>query len=167
MTYDEGNRYLANPECRTEPLDRLKYVPLSRENADYYLSFGVWIRERFEDFSNPNWGSGPPGNAYPMQRYYLRTDLHLGSSFRFFTELGSSDETGRNGGPRPLLDEEKLYVHQGFFDIGLVKSDNNRLTLRAGRQEMAFGSRYLVSPRDGRNIRRSLNGLRLTWVTDD
>jgi hypothetical protein len=166
MTYDENDTYLANPECRTEPLDKLKYVSLGRENKGYYLSFGVWIRERFEDFSNPNWGSGPPGNAYLMQRYYLHTDLHFGSRFRFFTEFASSDETGRNGGPRPLLDEKKVYVHQGFFDIGILKSDNNRLTLRAGRQEMQFGSRYLISPRDGRNIRRSFNGLRLTWMAD-
>lgn len=34
MTYDEDNRYLRNPECRTEFLDRLKYIPLG-EKEDY------------------------------------------------------------------------------------------------------------------------------------
>ncbi len=167
MTFDENERYLADPECRTESLDRLKYIPLRREGEDYYISFGAWVRERGEYFSNPNWGSGPPGNAYPMQRYYLHTDLHLGHRFRFFGELGTSVETGKNGGPRPGLDKEKLYVHQGFFDIGLWRSGKNSVTLRSGRQEMAFGSKYLVSPRDGRNIRRSFNGFRLTSLTGE
>src|SRR6185312_1017341 len=60
MTYDEDNRYLRNPECRTEFLDRLKYIPLG-EKENYYLSFGVSVRERGEYFSHPNWASNPPG----------------------------------------------------------------------------------------------------------
>jgi len=76
-------------------LDSLKYIPLRRENEDYYLAFGLWIRERSEYFSNFGLGSGPPGNAYPMQRYYGHLDLHLGERFRFFGELGSSIETGQ------------------------------------------------------------------------
>jgi hypothetical protein len=167
LTSEEDDRFLADPECRTDSLDRLKYIRLRPESEDYYISFGAWIRERGEYFSNPSWGSGPPGDAYPMQRYYLHADLHLGARFRFFGELGSSIETGRNGGPRPLLDTEKLYVHQGFFDIGLWQSGKDSVTLRAGRQEMAFGSKYLVSPRDGRNIRRSFNGFRLTALMGD
>jgi hypothetical protein len=102
-----------------------------------------------------------------MQRYLLRTDLHLGERFRFFGVLASSLLDGRNGGPRPDVDEEKMYVHQGFFDLGLWKSGHNSLTLRVGRQEAAFGSDFLVSTRDGRNIRRSLDGARLTWTPRD
>jgi Alginate export len=166
-TYDEDFRYLANPQCRTEPLDGLKYIPLRGENVDYYFSLGAWIRERAEYFNNVEWGLGGPGNAYPMQRYELHTDLHLGPRFRFFGELASSIENGRNGGPRPLLDEEKMYVHQGFFDIGLWKSGKSSVTLRAGREEMEYGNRYLISARDGRNIRRSFNGFRLTALTGD
>src|SRR5215831_17527342 len=82
MTYDEDNRFLADPALRTEPLDWLKFVPLSGTNADYYLSFGAYIRERVEYFSDPNWGSGPPGSAYFMQRYQVHADLHLGERIR-------------------------------------------------------------------------------------
>ena len=57
-----------------------------------------------------------------------------------------------------------MYIHQGFFDLGLWKSGRDSLTLRAGRQEVALGSENLVSTRDGRDIRRSLDGGRLTWV---
>ena len=166
-TYDEQVQYLATPDCRTGLLDSIQFIPLSRENENYYLSLGFWIRERGEYVSNPNWSDKPAGNAYLMQRYFLHTDLHLGERFRFFGELASSLVNGRNGGPRPSLDEEKMYIHQGFFDLGLWKSGRDSLTLRAGRQEMAFGSQNLVSTRDGRNIRRSLDGARLTWVKGD
>jgi Alginate export len=167
MTYDEDNQYLANPDCRSKFVDRFKFVPLRGNNEDYYVSFGTDIRERGEYFSNPNWGTNPPGNAYLLQRYYLHTDLHLGRSFRFFGELGSGLETGRNGGPRPVVDEDRLDVHQAFVDVGLWRSGRNSLTLRTGRQEMAYGDESLVSSRDGRNVRRSFDGFRLTGVTGD
>jgi len=164
MTYDEDYQYLSDPECRIGFIDSMQYIPLGQNNENYYASFGFWIRERGEYVSNPNWSDKPAGNAYLMQRYFFHTDLHLGDRFRFFGELASSLVDGRNGGPRAGLDEEKMYVHQGFFDLGLWKSGSDSLTLRAGRQELALGSENLVSTRDGRNIRRSLDGVRLTWV---
>ena len=167
MTYDEHNRYFSNPACRTQLLDRLKFLPLRGDDDAYYLSFGIWIRERGEYVSNPNWAATPPGSIYALQRYLLHGTLQLGERFRFFGELGSSLENGRNGGPRPLLDEKQFYVHQGFFDLGLWRSGTDGLTLRAGRHEMALGSGNLVSTRDGRNIRRSFNGFRLTLLLGD
>ena len=166
-TYDEDLRYLANPECRAGVLAPMQFIPLRGEDPNYYLSFGFWIRERADYASNPNWSDRPSGNVYLMQRYLAHMDLHLGERFRFFGELASSVENGRNGGPRPGLDDEKLYVHEGFFDIGLLRSGSGNLTLRAGRQEIALGSENLVSTRDGRNIRNSFDGVRVTWVKRD
>src|SRR5215471_3996644 len=163
MTYDENAQHLANSDCRTSLLDLVRFIPLG-QNENNYLSFGFWIRERGEYVSNPNWSDHPAGNAYLLQRYLLHMDLHLGDRFRFFGELASSLVNGRNGGPLPGLDEEKTYVHQGFFDLGLWKFSRDRLTLRTGRQEVALGTEFLVSTRDGRNIRRSLDGARLTLV---
>src|SRR5271170_6964464 len=143
MTYDEQVQSLAKPECRTNPLDAIQFIPLGN-NENNYLSIGFWIRERGEYVSNPNWSETPPGNAYLMQRYFFHTDLHLGERFRFFGELASSRVNGRNGGPRAGLDEEKMYVHQGFFDLGLLRSGRDNLTLRIGRQEMALGSENFI-----------------------
>jgi len=167
MTYDESAQYVANPDCRTSFLDSFQYIPLNGENENYYLSLGFWIRERGEYASNPNWSNTPRGNAYLVQRYFLHTDLHLGERFRFFGELASSLLNGRNGGWRTGLDEEKMYWHQGFVDLGLLKSGHDSLTLRVGREEIALGSENLVSTRDGRNIRRSVDGARLSWVKGD
>jgi uncharacterized membrane protein YoaK (UPF0700 family) len=130
-TYDEDMKYLANPECQAGVLAPIQFIPLRGEDRNYYLSFGFWIRERADYVSNPNWSNRPSGNVYLMQRYLAHMDLHLGERFRFFGELASSVENGRNGGPRPGLDNEKLYVHQGFFDIGLLRSGSDNLTLSA------------------------------------
>jgi len=171
MTYDEDTRYLRDPACRTTLPDRVKFIPLSDDNDDYYLSFGAPVRERGEYFNNPNWGAGPHGSAYLLQRYYFHADAHLGTRFRAFGELGSSLEHGRTGGRRPTIDEDRLDLHQAFVDIRLWQAGKNSLTLRAGRHEMAFGNSSLISTRDGRNVRRSFDGLRMTgrwneWSAD-
>ena len=39
---------LADPDVPREPLDELKYIPLSNDDARTYLSLGANVRERFE-----------------------------------------------------------------------------------------------------------------------
>jgi hypothetical protein len=39
---------LADPRARTEPLDRLKYIPLPFDDPKSYVSLGLTVRERFE-----------------------------------------------------------------------------------------------------------------------
>jgi hypothetical protein len=46
---------------------------------------------------------------------------------------------GRKGGPRST-DEDTLDLHQAFMDVKFELGRKHRLLLRAGRQEMAFGS---------------------------
>jgi hypothetical protein len=167
MTYDEDTRYLHDPACRTTPLDRVKFIPLSEDHKDEYLSFGVRIRERGENYNTPNWGTGPDSSAYLLQRYYVHADLHAGDRVRLFGELGSSLEHGRTGGARPTIDEDKLDLHQAFLDVRLWQAGKNNLTLRAGRHEMAFGLGSLISSRDGRNSRRSFDGIRVTGKRSD
>ena len=91
----------------------------------------------------------------------LHTDLHLGPNLRFFGQLKSGLEDGRKGGPRPP-DEDKLDVHQAFLDVSTEVGSIGSFTLRAGRQEMTYGSSRLVSFREGPNVRQSFDGLRLT-----
>jgi len=104
-----------------------------------------------------------------LQRYYVHADLHLGDRFRFFSELGSSLEHGRTGGPRSS-DEDKVDVHQAFIDIGLWRSGKNHLSLRTGRQEIVLGDQSFLEGTIT-NIRKSFDGFRLTgkfgdWTAD-
>ena len=46
--WQEDWSVLQNPALRTQPLDNLKYIPLSGANPFTYLSLGATLRERFE-----------------------------------------------------------------------------------------------------------------------
>jgi len=94
------------------------------------------------------------------QRYMLHADFHLGQHFRIFGQLKAGWKMERDGGPRPT-DRDKFDVHQAFMDVSADIGDSRSLTLRAGRQEMDYGSSRLISVREGPNVRQSFDGVKL------
>lgn len=159
---DEDYRYLADQARRTDFWDPIKYVPFN-EGGSWYLSLGGEARERYEYFNRPNWGQDPQDHGYFLQRYFLHGDLHMGEHVRLFTQLQSSMEDGRKGGPRPNIDEDELDLHQVFLDLKLDLTGGSSLTLRSGRQEIAYGSQRIISVREGPNVRQSFDGFRLMY----
>ncbi|HTP66240.1 MAG TPA: alginate export family protein, partial [Geobacteraceae bacterium] len=157
---DEDYRYLRDPARRTDFWDPLKYVPLN-EAGSWYLSLGGEARERYEFFNYPNWGAGPEGSGYLLQRYFLHGDLQMGEHARFFAQLQSSLENGRIGGPRPNIDEDDFDFHQLFLDLKFNLAGDTTFTLRSGRQELAYGSQRLIAVREGPNVRQSFDGFRV------
>ena len=160
LRYDENYEYLRNVERRTSRLDALKFIPL-RADGSSYLSLGGEVRERFELIHHVAWGSGPrDDDGYLLQRYMLHADLHFGESLRIFTQLKSGLEEGREGGPRPT-DRDSIDLHQAFIDWSPSGFSTSPLTLRVGRQELAYGSSRLISNRDGPNVRLSFDGVKV------
>ncbi len=164
LRQDEDYSYLRNDACKRDRWDALKYIHLGSSD-DSFLTIGVEARERYEGFRNASWGVGPQdGNGYPLQRLTAYGDFHVSRHIRFFTQLTSDIEAGRNGGPRPVIDESKLWFQQAFTDITLskgTKGKENPLVMRLGRQEFYFGSGRLVDPRDGPNVRQAFDGIAL------
>jgi hypothetical protein len=157
--YDEDWSSLADDSHRSDRLDPLKYISLGQPG--WFLTLGGEAREKFELLDQPAFGVGPAdSNGYLLQRYLLSSDFRLGSHFRFFVELQSGLEDGRNGGPRPT-DLDRLDAHQAFLDWKIAGSEGQGTTLRLGRQEMGFGSGRLIAPAEGLNLRRSLDGVRI------
>lgn len=157
LRQDEDYSDLKNPVCRQDFWDPVKFISLDSK-ADDYLTIGGEVREWYEGFRNANWGVGPQDdNGYLLQRISLYTDWHLRSRVRFLGQLTSDIEAGRNGGPAPTM-EARLWVEQGFVDIGLTESSRGSLTLRLGRQEFEFGSGRLVDVREGPNVRQAFDG---------
>ncbi|HEY6837336.1 MAG TPA: alginate export family protein, partial [Geobacteraceae bacterium] len=160
---DEDYRYLADPAWRTDVWDTIKHVALD-EKGTSFLSLGGEVRERFEYFNHPSWGQDPRDHGYFLQRYFLHADLHLGEHTRLFAQLQSSMEDGRRGGPRPT-DLDELDVHQLFLDVRAPVTGDSSLTLRTGRQELAYGTQRIISVREGPNVRQSFDGFRLIYRT--
>ena len=154
-------------------LDPVKYIPLGdREN--WYLTLGGEMRQWYEHYKNENWGAPtqpgsnePPveDNGYLKQRYMFSGDFHFGSRFRFFGELHSGVVNWRAGGPRPIVDNNRLDVNQAFVDInlGVDQREKPTVTLRLGRQELHYGTGRLVSIREVPNVRASFDGARLIF----
>ena len=159
LRYDEHYEYLRDPQRSTSSLDALKFIPLDADGTSY-LSLGGEMRQRFELIHHVAWGSGPEDdNGYLLQRYMLHADLHLGAT-RAFIQLKSGLEEGREGGPRPT-DRDRIDLHQAFVDWSVMSAATSLLTLRLGRQELAYGSSRLVSNRDGPNVRLAFDGVKV------
>src|SRR5258708_2279273 len=161
LRQDEDYRYLSNPTCRHDYWDHLKYVPLGA-NEDRYLTFGGEIREWYEGFRNASWGLGTQDHdSYLLQRLSTYFDIHAAPRLRFFVQLTSAIEAGRTGGPRPVTDESKLFVEEGFADIALSNKSNKPVGLRLVRQQFELCSGRFVDVREGPNVRQAFDGASL------
>ena len=141
----------------------LKRIALT-ESGDVYLSLGGELRERYEYYHAPLFGvRGLDKDDYLLHRLLLGFDLHAGDSFRLFLQLSSHFEAGKQAPPGPTVVNE-LDIQQAYVDVAVPLAAGARLTVRAGRQELAFGSARLVGTRDGPNVRRSFDGGRITFA---
>ncbi len=159
-TYEEDWRALQGVD-RTDFWDPLKFVPLSADGTTS-LSLGGEARVTYERFVNQNFGLTPPDpDGYLLQRYLLHAAVHVGSRVRVWTEFNSGLENGRIGGPRPVIDEDKLDLHQAFVDVTVGATGPSAAVLRVGRQEIALGSGRMYALREGPNVPLSFDGVRV------
>jgi len=168
-TYDENWQFLSDPGHRTDRWDVVKYMLFG---DGMFASFGGEARETYERFGSQDFGlSVPSPNGCLLQRYLLHADIHLGSRLRLWTELNSSFENGRVGGPQPVVDVDTLDLHQGFVELGLIQRTRLKVSLRIGRQDIAVGSGRLYALREGPNVPMSFDGVRViaqtkSWLFD-
>ncbi len=147
-----------NIDCHL--LNRLKHIPLVK-NDSFFMTLGGEVRERYEYTRNPLFGEDPQDkNGVFLQRYSLLMDLQFREQFRIFSQLNSALENGRRVGPSPV-DEDRLAVQNLFADLNFSVTNQTKLTLRGGRQEIKLGSGRLVDHREGPNVRRTFDGGRL------
>src|SRR5580693_5796150 len=157
-TYDENWQFLSDPNQRTDRWDVVKYM---RFGDGMFASLGGEARETYERFGNQDFGlSVPSPNGYLLQRYLLHADVHLGSRLRLWTELNSSFENGRVGGPQPVTEEDKLDLHQWFVEFEIVQRPGVTVRVRGGRQEIEVGSGRMYALREGPNVPLSFDGVR-------
>jgi hypothetical protein len=140
-------------------------TPAAAQSSAAGVDIPAWavaaeLRLQYENFLNEEWGEAPSDpDGYLLQRYQLQMRRRLGSSAVAVVGLKSGIETGRAGGPRPA-DADLFDVHEAFVDVRLTRS----ASVRAGRQELQFGSSRLLSVRD-LNVRQSFDAGRLILHT--
>lgn len=152
----------ADEEAAASPLKNIRL----NSTGTVTLSLGGELRERYEYYEAPAFGlRGIERDDYLLHRLLVNADLRLGEHVRVFLELGNHLQTGKAAvGP---TDVDEFDVQQAFIDLIFPIRADTKLTARAGRQQMTFGSGRLVSIRDGPNIRRSFDGARLMLHTGE
>ena len=157
---EEDFSYLKDLAKRDDPFDPLKYIPLLGKD-NWMFSLGGEARERYEYFNNRNFGAGTQDhNGYLLQRYMFFGDAHLGRNVRVFSEF-KSGLINFNQTPTRSTDENQFDLHQAFVDFTIDPTSDTSVTLRPGRQELAFGASRLVATRDGPNDRQTFDGARV------
>ena len=165
-TYSKSSRGVKVNVCAKDTARSILAEAFNASDADElgapYLSFGGELRERFESYSNPNFGiKAPAHNAYLLHRLLLHADLHLNDYVRGFVQLGELQRVGVRG-VTSTTDIDQLDLMQGFVDIRVPTPLGDAPTLRSGRQEVLLGFQRLVSVREGPNVRRAFDGVRLS-----
>jgi hypothetical protein len=153
--WEENWSVLADPALQTEPLDALKYIPLSQD-GQVWLSFGADARERMESFSNPNFGTnGQKSNTYLIDRTEVDADLRV-YGWQFFVQLQDDRAPGKlNLTP---ADANRLDLEEAFL-VNVGQVGDGVLKMRIGRQEFAFDQQRFVSNRDGPNVRQAYDAV--------
>ncbi|WP_243236267.1 alginate export family protein [Flavobacterium pectinovorum] len=155
LRYDENYEILK--DSNRNFYEGLKFIPLN-EKKNSYMSLGGEARYEYVDFNNEDWGRLNIGqNNFLLQRYDLHADIHFGKTFRVFAQLRSALEDGRTNGARGI-DEDQLNVQNLFLDVNVWKQQDKKITVRAGRQELDYGSGRLISVREGPNARLYFTG---------
>ncbi|MEM7641842.1 MAG: alginate export family protein [Pseudomonadota bacterium] len=160
IPYELDPRLLRDAECDPGPLSDLKYIPLTPDER-IVLSFGGEARARYEITTNPGFGAGEEdGDGAFLHRYALSADLQVGRNLRFYGEIASAFAEGQLEGPGPI-DENQLDFQNLFVELRDDLGPGVETYARIGRQELNIGSGRLVSIRDGPNVRRTFDGVRL------
>jgi hypothetical protein len=157
--WQEDWSVLANPDVPKEPFDNLKYISLSDQDPQTYLSLGADLRERFESNDATNFGVGTNREAsYDISRLETDADLRIAGQFQFFAQLQSDYAIDKN--VHTPVDQDRLDLEQAF--VALTEPlDNGLLKVRLGRQQFGFDLQRFVSVRDGPNVRQSYDA---AWV---
>ncbi len=150
--WQEDWSVLADPALRTEPLDSLKYIPLSAGDPKTYLSLGASLRERFETNNAPGLHTIPgQADSYDISRLEAHADLRAGP-VQVFLQLQSDFAPGKR--IKTPVDSNRLDLEQGFIAV-TEHVGAGTLKLRFGRQQFAFDLQRFVAVRDGPNVRQS------------
>jgi hypothetical protein len=143
--------------------DPVKYIALGPE--DWSLTLSGELRLRPEGFRVRETPARPSSvDNYALQRYLFGADFRFGKRVRLFGEIQSGVINGQLRSPRPT-DRNPIDMHQAFIELQQPIREKNRLALIAGRQEIEIGSSRLISASPGLNVKRSFDGVTLSYRT--
>jgi hypothetical protein len=163
--YDNNFAFLNNPNYTGSFLgDGLKRNRIGNLAT---VDIGGQMRYRFHSERNMR-GVGLTGvdDKFLLNRTRLFTNIEVGEDIRIYGEMIDADSRYENFAPRGIEENEADLLNL-FADLRLLNVGDGNLKLRAGRQELLYGSERLISPLDWANTRRTFEGAKLMWAGED
>ena len=163
--YQNDFSYLSNPAYKGYNLgEGIKQLEVGDNGK---LDVGGQYRLRYHHEQNMR-GLGLTGrdDDFLLDRTRIYADYKINKRARVFAEFLDAGSSYENFAPRQI-EVQRFDAQNLFGDLVLIDSDLGKLTGRAGRQELLFGSQRLLSPLDWANNRRRFDGGRLIWNNDD
>lgn len=157
-----------DPENGSDYWDDIKHIKLNDDGSSW-VGVGGMLRLRSETWESFGFATGLGGDdSFVLARAELYSDWHFGDNFRVFIEGESAFASDRDlPGGRRTLDVDQLDLHNAFFDIVFPFGENDdKVTLRVGRQGLGFGKQRLVSTLPWANSGRSWDGARAIVETN-
>ena len=158
---NENWSFLADPAKRTDELDRLKYIPFTRDG--WFMTLAGEGRIRPESLRIDGGAQPDLVDRYFLQRYLFAASIQMGPRLRVYTELQAGIINGKLGTPRPS-DRDVGDLHQIFVEVASRPGARRPWNLRIGRQELSVGSSRLIAASQGLNVKRSFDGFSGSYV---
>ena len=156
LRFDEDWSFLdTKPPSTPDAFDAVKNVHLS---DTWRFLLGGSIRERLEADDGKSLGGPHATDEQLRTRLLVNWELRHGKDFRWFTEVRFSDTSLTDRPVSPLMEDDPD-VQNLFFEGTFGAEGKHPVSVRAGRQELLFGSQKLVSPLDWSNTRRTWDGI--------
>ncbi len=157
--YDNNFRYLDDPKnTQFDWLDPIKRIHIG---DNWLLSIGGEERIRFSDEFDSRL-SGKT-NIYEPDRSRIYADLWFRDEFRIFAEYAYVEVSNERNLPPSATDINKVDWVNLFADLKVFDLDCHPVYVRAGRQELNYGSQRLISQTDFPNSPRSFDGIKGFW----
>jgi hypothetical protein len=104
-------------------------------------------------------------NDYDLLRTRVYGDLWYKDIFRIYVEFIDAEVVNQNLAPT-AIDSNKGDLQNAFIELKVGEIKDNPVYIRAGRQELLYGSQRLISPLDWANTRRTFQGIRGYWRSE-
>jgi hypothetical protein len=159
--FDVDWRYLDDPKnTEKDCFDSLKRRKIC---DDFMVSVGGEFRYRHNNFTN--FALGGKNNNFDLYRARVYTDIWYRDRIRIFAEF--IDAQSRNQDVPPIPADRNFGDFLNLFaEVRLLDIHGQPVFVRAGRQELLFGSQRLISTVDWLNDRRTFQGARGYWRSE-
>lgn len=154
--YNADWKYLDDP--KNEDHDWLDFLKRIRIHDNWMFTTGGEFRWRFMNEVNANLSN--KNDNYNLFREDLYADINYRDIFRFYLEFLDAESVHQNLPPTPFNYTQAELLNL-FVEFKLGEIQGNPLQLRAGKQELLYGSQRLISPLDWANVRRTFSGVKM------